>query len=326
MVKVSVIIPIYNTSAYIERCAKSLLDQTLDDVELIFIDDNTTDNSIEILKKVVNNSNGFKGKITILSHEENRGLPAARNSGLQVAKGECVFHCDSDDFLEPTMLEELYKATKEKDADYVWSDWYLSYETKERYMKMPSFLTADEAMKAMLAGGMKYNVWNKLVKRSLYTENNITFPSGHSMGEDMTMIKLAACARKVAYVPKALYHYVRTNGEAMTQSISDQKIVDIQYNVSSTCDFLLKMKGDKVEKWIGLFKLQAKYPFLFSDNSKELKYWSELYPEANRFIGENPYDSWRAKILQLLAILKQYWFIKIYYCIVYKTVYPKLYK
>ena len=92
----------------------------------------------------------------------------------------------------------------------VYCDFYLSFEKNERYMSNPVYETAEDMFKlGLLGGNMKYNVWNKLVRRSLYTDNNITFPAGHAMGEDMTMIRLAACAKSIAYVPKAFYHYTQ---------------------------------------------------------------------------------------------------------------------
>lgn len=323
--KISIIIPIFGVERFIERCIESLMQQTLQYIELIFVDDCTPDKSMNVLQNILNKYPKREHQVHILKHEKNKGLPAARNTGLAVATGEYIFHCDSDDFLEPDMLEEMYKTAKEKDADLVWCDWYMSYENNEREMKMPDYNSPEEALHSMLAGGMKYNVWNKLVKRSLYTDNNITFPEGHSMGEDMTMIRLAACAERVAHVSKPLYHYVRTNGEAMTQSVSEAKIADMQYNISETVDFLRQRSMEEADKWTALFKLQSKFPFLITDDNQILSHWKELYPEANKFIGQNPYESVRARGLQYLAKYNMFWLIKLYYKIVYKIIYKALY-
>lgn len=88
------------------------------------------------------------------------------------------------------MLQDMYKYAVDNNADIVWADWYISMAGGERYMSMPDFQTPQEAVKAMLGGGMKYNVWNKLARRSLYVDNDISFPDGYGMGEDLTMIKL----------------------------------------------------------------------------------------------------------------------------------------
>ena len=144
--KVSVIIPIYNVSRFIERCACSLMQQTLNEVEYIFVNDATPDNSMELLRGVIARYPARAAQVKIVEHEHNKGLPAARNTGLAAATGEYIFHCDSDDFVEPEMLEHLYNAAKEKDADIVWCDWFLTFARNERYMKQPSFETSMEAV------------------------------------------------------------------------------------------------------------------------------------------------------------------------------------
>ena len=158
---VSVIVPIYNVEKFIARCVKSLMEQSLDRVEYIFIDDATPDNSIVILKEVLSYYPQRSLHCQIIKHEKNNGLPAARNTGLSLAKGQYIFHCDSDDFVEHDMLKFMYEKAVETQADIVWSDWYLSYGTKERYMYQPEYESAYLALKGLLAGEMKYNVWNK---------------------------------------------------------------------------------------------------------------------------------------------------------------------
>ena len=323
--KISVIIPIYNVSRFIERCAESLMKQTLDEVEYIFVNDATPDNSMMLLRSVLERYPNRASQIKIVEHEQNKGLPAARNTGLAVATGEYLFHCDSDDFVECDMLELLYNAAKKNDADFVWCDWFLSYDNNERYMKQPSYETPMDALKAMLGGAMKYNVWNKLVKRNLYVENDVLFPSGHSMGEDMTMIRLAACAQKVAYVDKALYHYVRSNSEAMTQSYSECHLVDVHYNVDETMAFLAK-KGLDTEKEMLFFKLNVKLPFLVTDSWDSYHRWNEWYPEANAYISVNKNMPWRTRFLQQMAAKKFYVGVWLYYQVIYRFLYTILYK
>ena len=92
--------------------------------------------------------------------------------------------------LEKSALELLYKAVIENDADVAWCDYYITFENKKRVIAQPCFDTPEDAVRGMLRGTMKYNVWNKLIKRKLYTEHNISFPEGRGMGEDMTIIKL----------------------------------------------------------------------------------------------------------------------------------------
>lgn len=326
MSKVSVIIPIFRVEKFIERCAISLFEQTLDSIEYIFVDDTTPDKSIEILTDVLERYPQRKPQVTILRHDVNKGLPAARNSGLSVAGGEYVFHCDSDDYLESNALEQMLNVAEKTDSDIVWCDYYLSFSMNERIMVQPNNSNSQEAIKGMLSGTMKYNVWNKLAKRRLYVNNSISFPAGHSMGEDMTMIKLFAHAKKVAYINAPLYHYIRLNTDAMTQSYSERKIADIEFNVAQTLDYLLKNCKFDLTQEFAFFKLSTKLPLLISDKICNYRIWNELYPEANKYILKNKKQSVRIRVLQWLASKKVYSFVKLYNIILNKLIYGLLYK
>ena len=324
---ISVIVPVFKVGNFIERCACSLFEQTLKDIEYIFVNDATPDDSIEVLKSCVERYSNRKNQIVILTHEHNLGLPAARNTGLGVATGEYVFHCDSDDFVEPTMLEEMYNAAKDKNADIVYCDFHLSFEKNERYMSNPAYVTAGEMLRVGLLGGnMKYNVWNKLVRKSLYSENGIIFPVGHAMGEDMTMIRLAACAKTIAYVPKAFYHYVKLNSNAYTATMSEKHMEDIRFNVDQTVGFLQDKLGDDLDKEIAFFKLNTKLPFLITDDEAQYEVWKEWWPEANEYIFKNKKQALRTRIVQWLATKGQFGAVKLYYKMVYKIIYGMIYR
>ena len=325
--KVSVIIPIFKVQNFIEKCVCSLFEQTLTDVEYIFVDDASPDESIDILKSCIERYPDRKEQVRILVHEQNRGLPAARNTGLAVAVGEYIFHCDSDDFVEEVMLDEMYKAAKEKNADIVYCDYYLSFQKNERYMPQPEYETAEDMFKQGLLGGkMKYNVWNKLVRRSLYADNGIIFPAGYAMGEDMTMIRLAACAKSVAYVPKAFYHYVKLNANAYSATMLERHKIDIRFNVNQTVEFLQNRFGNDLDREIAFFKLNTKLPFLITCDHSQYEIWKEWWPEVNKYIWENKQQSLRTRLVQWFAVKGQFWAVKLYFKVVYKLVYGVIYK
>ena len=324
--KVSVIIPIYKVEAFIERCATTLMEQTLREVEYIFVDDATPDSSIQVLEEVVTRYPEREEEVHIVHHGTNKGLPAARNTGLALATGEYILHCDSDDYVEPTLLEDLYHAAQAQNADIVWCDWYLTFAENERYMKQPSFDTPVDALKAMLCGGMKYNVWNKLVRRSLYIDNQIEFPAGYGMGEDMTMMMLFAHAKKVAYVPKAFYHYVKLNTGAFSQTYSERHLSELKHNVQRIVDYMQGVYGEALEKELSFFKLEAKFPFIITDDKSKHRLWKEWYPEANRYILDNKNVSARSRWLQWAAWKGQWWIVWLHYQLVIKVVYGIIYR
>lgn len=323
---VTVIVPVYNVRKYIARCVGSLMEQTLNDVEFIFVNDASSDDSISTLKCVLEKYPQRQADVTILTHAKNKGLPAARNTGLFRATGRYIYHCDSDDYVEPSMLQDMYECAINSNADIVWADWFLSMTNNERYMPMLDSHTPQEAIKAMLSGGMKYNVWNKLVCRKLYADNDISFPTGYGMGEDLTMIKLFAFANKVVHLPKAYYHYNKTNSTAFSQTYSDRHLIELHHNIDDMSKFVSEHFGDEYECEVAFLKLEAKFPFLLSPNWRKVKKWKLWYPEANRFIMQNRYISTRNRMLQLWAA-KDFWLlVRIYNFLFNKIIYGIIFK
>lgn len=326
MTKVSVIVPIYKVEKYISKCADSLLKQTLDEVEYIFVDDASPDKSMDLLHRTLEKYPQRESQVIVLRHVENKGLPAARNTGLAVARGEYIFHCDSDDFVDSNMLEQMYQTITERNAEIVWCDWYLSFEHNERYMTQPDYHTSEEALKGMLSGAMKFTVWNKLVKRSLYVDNEICFPSGYGMGEDMTMMMLFACANRVVYLPKAFYHYVKLNTGAFTQNYIERHFIDLDYNIRRTANFLYGKFGNMLNEEIAFLKLDVKFPLLISNSSAKFKRWTAMYPEANKYIFRNKQISARARFIQWCAWKGMFFFVRLHYILLQRFVYGIIYR
>ena len=323
MIDVSVIVPVYNVSGFVERCARSLLDQTLDNVEYIFVDDDSPDNSIDIIRRVVKEYPNRNVRFAI--HEYNKGLPSARNTGLDLCVGEYVFHCDADDYVEKTMLEDMYRAAKQSDADIVWCDWFLSFESTERYMSQHINGSAGCFLNGMLDGSIKYNVWNKLVKRAVYQRYGIRFPDGKSMGEDMTMIKIASVSQIAVYIPKAYYHYVKTNLSAMSGKFSEKALDDLRSNSEDVISFVQEHKCVP-ESSIAFFCQSVKLPFLLTGDKPHYYLWRDWFPESNIYIWKNKGTSLRIRFIQWAASRKLYFIVYVYCRIVQKLVYKYIYK
>lgn len=334
--KVSVIIPFYKVAPFVERCTRSLMEQTLQEVEFIFVDDKSPDESGDIIQRVVSE---YNRDVKILRHSENKGLPAARNTGLEQAVGDYIFHCDSDDFLELTMLEDMYNLAQETGADYVYCDYYLDFGSTKRYMANPAYSDSERMVKeGFLAGMLKYNVWNKLVKRSLYGGSSsgsvdgsigsggVRFPSGHSMGEDMTMIMLGTMSKRVAYLPKALYHYIKTNASALTSTFSQRHLDDTLYNTERVLAWLKNWQVADIDKYVEFFKLNVKLPFLFTGKYSQYKLWHKWFPESNKYIGQNKIQPLRTRLVQKFAQLHLYPLVWLYCFAVSKLYYGLLFR
>ena len=210
MPKVSVLVPVYGVEKYIERCARSLFEQTLNDIEFIFVDDCTPDRSIEILKSVIEKYRlRFAEKnyeVRIERMPTNSGQAAVRRHGIQLATGDYIIHCDSDDWVDVTMYEKMYNKAVEENADMVVCDYYRSDGVTHR--EDTGFISKQKELfiKEMLYMQTSWAVWNKLVKRELY-HSTFVYPAG-AMAEDLLIsIQLALFTNRISFLRENLYYY-----------------------------------------------------------------------------------------------------------------------
>ncbi|MBE8712355.1 glycosyltransferase family 2 protein [Sphingobacterium hungaricum] len=324
---VSIIIPVYGVEYFVSKCIESLMKQSYSNIEYIIVDDASNDDSMKITSDMIQQYPHRTNMVTFVHHEKNEGLPAARNTGLNVAKGDYIFHCDSDDWVEPEMVEDMVRVAVEDKADIVYTDWLLTFKKNERYMVQPESNSAKNCVRLMLNGSLRFNVWNKLIKRQLYQQFNILFPSGYAMGEDMTIIKLFCHANRISYIPKAYYHYQQLNPNAYTKQVSETKLAQVKFNAAKTIEYIEEKYGYEIfRNELNYFKLNIKLPFLIGADKKMYKLWRKWYPESNAFISGNPAFSRRIKIIQYAAINNQDWLIKLHFYLVTRLVYGLIYK
>lgn len=323
MVKISVIIPVFGVESFVGRCVDSLLGQSLEEgIEFIFVDDASKDSSRSIIESKIAQYPNRRRQVKIITHECNKGLPAARNTGLSVATGEYIYHFDGDDYADCDLLENLLTTAEEENADYIWSDYYISYQNNERRISQPITYSIDEALHLMMSGVLKYNVWNKLVKRSIYLDSNIQFPEGYGMGEDMTMIRLLVASQRIFKSPAIGYHYVKTNSEAMTQCYTEQNFSDLKYNVHLTSEFIFNKSINNGHKLVKELELSSKYHLLYTGKKKDYLLWGNLWPESNSIISIS--QGFRPWLIQSLAKYKIWPLLKLYYYL-YDFLYRKVY-
>lgn len=209
-VKVSIIVPIYNSSRYLNKCIESCLNQTLDEVEIILIDDASSDNSATLIAEYAAN---HPDKIIAMYLEENLHQGGARNRGIQIAKGEYLCFVDSDDWIEPTMCYELYYAAKIQDADMAGGNCFISTEISDKPEKL-NYVSSEfgeyniDKLQQYLSDQGYF--WNRIYKREYVLKNNILFPE-HIFYEDAYFNFLTALyAKNVVKVEKCFYHYYQS--------------------------------------------------------------------------------------------------------------------
>ena len=218
--EVSLLVPVYNVSSYIERCAHSLFRQTFKDIEYIFVDDATPDNSMEILQTVLEQYPEAKQRTKILHHVKNQGLAKTRQTALAMAKGKYISIVDSDDYIEPEMIELLYTQLGKENASIAVCDLQYEYDGYCKYVPDVIPINRDDYFAEILkAEQTQAFLCNKLVKRELYLQEDCKAPAGLNYLEDRhVMTRLYFYAEKITKVNQALYHYVHYNSQSLTKS------------------------------------------------------------------------------------------------------------
>lgn len=316
--KLSIIVPVYNAEPYIAACAKSLFEQTLEQIEFIFVDDGSTDKSVEILNNTLVAYENRMGHVQLIRHSENKGSATARNTGLLHAGGEYIGWVDSDDWVEPQMFEVLYQQAEAGKLDLVWCDFYIVDSNLQPVsMKLPEE-TKECLLHSLVGGSMQGMLWNKIAKRSLFADYGIDFLDGCNMGEDMNVcIKLACVVQKIKHVPKLLYYYTQYNPLALTR---DFKTVRICEEINNTVDVLHFFERYGIQCFsqntLNDFKLRTKKKLLFSSDVNNVFLWANVFPESNYRVSAHKEWHMRHKIMAWLSIhnqrsaLKLLWMLK----------------
>lgn len=296
---VSILIPIYNVYPYLRECLDSCLNQTYKDLEIICVDDGSTDNSGIIADEYAERDSRFK-----VIHKTNGGLPSARKAGLAAATGDYVFHLDGDDSLPVETIECLVRVAVRDDCDIVIGDYYLINRCSERsYVdsRINRNISGTAYLKFILEEGL-FNIWGKLIRRSLYTDNKIEAPEEISMGEDLVaMIQLAYYAELVSYCKKGCYeYYERSSSMSLASdkeigSLTDRSIFAVRF----ITDFLSqRIEGNLknlLTNYVNRFiyeYLRSRYPV--SLRRRELQYLVK-YVDSNN-VGIHSYRSFVVRI------------------------------
>lgn len=223
MTKVSIIVPVYNVEKYLKKCLDSLINQTLKEIEIIIVNDGSTDNSELIIKIYTEN---YPDKIKVIN-KENGGLSDARNYGIPYATGEYIAFLDSDDYVELDTYEKMYNKAKEDDSDLVECDFIWEYPDRKKvdtgkiYKNKKEMLTYARVV-----------AWNKLIKRSLIEEHKIEFPKGLRYEDVEFFYKMVPYYNKVSFVKEPLIHYIqRSSSISNTQNERTKEIFTIMDNV-----------------------------------------------------------------------------------------------
>ena len=288
MTKISIIIPVYNTEQYLEQCIDSILNQTLKDIEIILINDGSTDKSYNILKKYEK-----KDSRIVLINQKNKGQGEARNIGIKIAKAPYIAFVDSDDFISPFMLQKLYIQMIQDNSDIVKCAFARVCQAGSMTNENSKAINPnkEDFFKTILSIDNLSLIWDGLYKKELFIKNNLFFKK--IVYEDVELlVKLIYYSKNISYLDDILYFWRRTDNST-TRSISKKQIRDIFKVIESTYKFLKKQKLYKKYK----FELLQRFSYFCNivinkilnygkdDKDKYLKYFDKKISK-NIFFGK----------------------------------------
>lgn len=288
MPKISVVVPVYGVENYIERCARSLFEQTLDDIEYIFVDDCTPDNSISILKEVLAEYPNRIPSTRIERMPKNSGLPAVRKYGVGLATGNYIIACDSDDYVDKEMYESMYNLALNHELDLVQCDIEVVSDDKTLYTlsSKTEHLSSEELKTLILDGDISNSLCNKLVKCSIYQNPELQFPTRNYEEDNATAVQLAYLSSDMGYI-KNPYYKAYFNQASMSREPGIEQITkrfeDSYANSQIIISFLQSHGYANNSKSIIRAKIRPKQTLWPAVNDiKGIKKWKSIYPEINR--------------------------------------------
>lgn len=301
--KVSIIVPVYNVSQYIDACLRSIEAQSYWNVEVIFVDDCGTDNSVAKIKEYTATHSAFP-QHKIISHTHNRGLSAARNSGTDAATGDYIYYLDSDDTIAATCIESLVAPLEKKAYDVV-----IGGVSEEREGEEPSTIslrkgTIDEPLKAYANGEWYVMAWNKLCNREFIQSNKLRFKEGMLHEDVAWSFQLACLCRTMYAVGTTTYNYKIRSASIMT-SMSIEKDVQIYLEAFTEIKRFVEEQQLTHNKYVYQMVEGKKSGILYSLLQKgESEIYNKYYPTFHKLSHISPFKAYRKKMIGMGYLLR----------------------
>lgn len=289
MVKISVIVPVYNMENYLDLCLSSLVHQTFKDYEIIVINDGSTDISLDIIK---NYEKEFPKRFRTFSFK-NQGISKTRNYGIKVARGKYITFIDSDDYVDITFLEDMYNKIKENDSDICVCDYYtFTDKNKVSEVKLTDFEDSSIENNPQLLWKINSSPWNKLYKKDLF--KNLKFED--IKYEDLLLIPKILCeSKRIVKLNKCLNYYrIRENSETTTV---DERVFDILKILDDLNNYFKKKKlFDKFYLEIEYFNIYRVTMYIIQQRYQKDKDIRRRFVEFGFAFLNNNFPNWRKNI------------------------------
>ena len=302
MIDVTIIVPVYNVEQYLKKCLDSLVQQDYDKnkIEILVVDDFSKDNSAKIIREYEKKYNF----ITARYLEKNCGVSHARNVGIKESKGKYIMFCDSDDTYELNAVSIFMKIVKEKNADFVTANYYVTSGNKDIKVNTSNYFSKDMITKEEIVSYMTLTSCSKIIKRNLFIDNDIYYPEDIKRCEELTVIPIVAyMAEKPIAIDDTLYHYYQRKTSA---SNTNKKLKRMDYIFFNTT-------YERFEKYIDQNKYAQELEFRYIDHIVYGKMLVMLKAKISSKEIRNEIDSIKEKYPNLLnnEYIKKYNKIKI---------------
>lgn len=297
MIKVSVIVPVYNVEDYLEKCLLSLQNQTLKEIEIIVVDDGSKDHSFEIMKQFQEKDSRFK-----IYQKENGGLSDARNFGMERVSGEYIVFIDSDDYVDEAMFEEMYECAKREDADVVECDFIWEYPNKQ---KIDSSKLRDSKNPFL---DIRVLACNKIYRNSFLKRIGITFLKGYRYEDVSFCYKYFPYVKKISTVPKPFYHYIQR--EKSIINTQNEKVLDILVEWDHILEFykkegLYETYKERLEYVCMRYLLGSS--FLRAIQIPEKKLRNKVLKKSYQYLNET-FPNWKKNIYLKEKTIKNFYY------------------
>lgn len=300
---ISIIVPVYNVEQYLRRCIDSLINQTLKEIEIILVDDGSTDSSGSICDEYEIKDNRIR-----VIHKNNRGLSHSRNIGIDIAKGKYILFVDSDDFIHPQMIEILYNTIIDNDADITICDFDRVYENTnvefEKYENIQDINIYNniEALNELYSKNVvKFVIaWNKLYKRELF--ENLRYKEGKIHEDEFIIHELLYRSNKVIHIHLSLYFYLQRQDSIMNSKFSVRRLDGLDAYRERITFFKYRNEKELFEKAIfryskEFFIYYYKLKYEVNNSKKYLKKIKKDYTLLFRYIMMSPYYTKKEKVI-----------------------------
>lgn len=300
---VSVIVPIYNVAPYIKKSLESLFNQNLHHgIEFVLVNDASTDNSLELISSLLESYPERRPHVKIINNNENKGLVASRLIGLHASTGKYILQCDSDDWIDEGLCQQMITIAEETDADIVGCDIIDEFENKSS-LRIQHFYSGETLIEQLLAGNPHYagSLCNRLVRRDFYIENRPNIPYNFSMFEDLIIsLALHLKTQKIEKNNDGKYHYRHRAGSittTITHSYVESMIKSAKYIQTIINDHIENNSPSnhtKLNQSLDIFLQKAKLPYIYNLEVYDSKKWRKIFPNLPLYlkgIGVLPYIS-----------------------------------